>query len=53
VKRTLSLHRDTLTELGTDELSGVVGGQITQYCGSLDFCFTVPVRQCLDEFPPK
>jgi hypothetical protein len=49
MKRTLTLHRDVLTELTAGELAYVVGGQITQNCQSLDFCETVPLRQCLEK----
>ena len=39
MKRTLSLKRETLTELTTDQLTGVVGGVLP----------TLPLEQCLDE----
>jgi hypothetical protein len=44
MKRTLSLHRETLTDISADELSDVVGGQITNYCGSLHFWCTSLVK---------
>ena len=40
MKRTLSLKRETVTELLNDELTGVVGGAPP----------TTPVNECLDKF---
>jgi hypothetical protein len=40
MKRTLSLQRETLTELGTDELAVVVGGNVPSG-------LTCPVVDCL------
>jgi hypothetical protein len=43
--RKLSLAREVLAELSTDELSGVVGGTVkTQLCPT-DPCITTPVSQ--------
>ena len=39
MKRTLTLKRETLTELTDDQLTGVVGGVLP----------TLPLDQCLDE----
>ncbi len=50
MKRTLSLTRETLAELTAAELDAVVGGQITHNCQSLDFCETIPLRQCLEGY---
>jgi len=49
MKRTLTLRRDALTELATDDLAVVVGG-ITQNCNTLQFCDipTLPLLVCLD-----
>jgi hypothetical protein len=48
VTRTLRLTRDSLTELTDGDLAAVAGAApITQNCQSLDFCFTIPVRDCL------
>lgn len=49
MKRTLSLTRETLTELTADEMSVVVGG-ITQNCNTLQFCDTLEcptIKGCL------
>ena len=40
MKRTLTLRSETLTELGTDELTAVAGGVVP----------TLPVDACLDKF---
>jgi len=49
MKRTLTLRRDALTELASDDLAVVVGG-ITQNCNTLQFCDipTLPLLVCLD-----
>ena len=42
--RSLTLKKDTLHELGTDELAGVVGGITTILIKTLqDICLTAPV----------
>jgi hypothetical protein len=48
MKRTLSLTRETFTELNDGELAGIAGG-ITQNCNTLQFCAipTLPLLVCL------
>lgn len=41
MKRTLSLKREALTELGTDQLTAVVGAGVLP---------TIPVDACLEKF---
>lgn len=40
MKRTLSLHSESLTELTTEQLTAVVGGHAL---------WTTPVRECYDK----
>lgn len=54
--RRLALKKDTLTELTTDDLSAVVGGDITtlllpslQHCPLTGAYLTLPVIYCLTE----
>jgi hypothetical protein len=42
--RTLSLSKETLTELNPVELSAVVGGAVSKLCAT-DPCITPPVSQ--------
>lgn len=49
--RTLTLRRNHLTELATDELAEVGGGDaITQHCNTIHFCAipTLPLAVCLE-----
>ncbi len=49
MKRTLTLRRDTLSDLTSEDLAGVVGG-ITQNCNTLQYCDipTLPLYPCLE-----
>lgn len=50
MNRTLTLRRDRLTELASDELAGIGGGDaITQNCNTLHFCDipTLPLFVCI------
>ena len=52
MKRTLTLKRESLTELADTELTGVAGGQYTVYGLScpIGICvYTHPPTQCLRE----
>lgn len=55
VKRTLSLRKETLTELGTDELGAVAGGgTVTEFtCTgmSVTFCTVCTVTTAVSDLP--
>lgn len=62
MRRTLTLHRETLAPLTSDELAGVAGMSLptmrcsridcpTDWCPTLDYCRTLPIRDCLP--PPE
>jgi hypothetical protein len=47
VKRSLALKKDTLAELATDELSGVVGGSVSPTCYTCVQCYVDRVTEAI------
>ena len=46
MRRTLKLHRETLTELSADDLAMVAGARADD-AWSIDLCPTLPLLPCL------